>query len=96
MLSNLLLKILFPPTLWLYTLQNYKYIITFYFIKGYVPHSFFSAPLSIRKYTLTGNTRQDSVPKFLIRSHESLIQITLKNLNIKARTSINLKGTKFE
>jgi len=42
--------------------------------------------------TLTGKIRQGSVPNFFIRSHESLIQITLKNLNVKARTSINLKG----
>jgi hypothetical protein len=39
--------------------------------------------------------RQGSVPKFFIRSPKSLIQITLKHRNVKAGTSINLKGPWF-
>jgi hypothetical protein len=40
--------------------------------------------------------RQVSISEILIRSHKSLIQTRLKNLNVKARTSINLKGPWFE
>jgi hypothetical protein len=97
MLTNSLLKLLFPPTLCLYTFQQYTYLIIF-FTKGYILHSF-STPLFTdiwENNTLAGKKRQGSVSKFLIRSHESLIQITLKYLNVKARTSINLKGPWFE